>query len=539
MSGERRFLAALLAVTWGAFAVRAAGSENQHPVAPECVQAPTAACVLSAAIETAKAIDDAAERASALVGIADVQRTVGDEKGAQESLAHARAASAKVEIPSITLAWPDTLGKDDLAKADTIVDISEAQISAGALQDAAQTMLKARGIFARLNDTGEVGILSDDLRHVAGLQARAGDFEGALVTADLIGNGTSLKRAMALADIAHAQAAAGDPVGALAVQRQVEDAYFRIIVLADVGLALAASGDLTGAAAAAVRIAEISEQATRYPVYIEAEIMRSAIFRAIAEAHIADGALEKAAATLEKIERAYAYVDAAMAVATAQMAAGEFDDARMTADRICWTRHRNDRCTEALANLALAHAQAGDIRKAWELVSLAWEKVEWSMTALELFRAYVSLSRAQTKMCDAEGGRKAFAEALTAGNDIDYLPDRVENLAALGETAALQLGQLDGANQAFSAAMAAAGENEDSWPGLMEDIRRRRVSALFGAGEARARERDLSGAREAFSLALIGVQAVDDKPWRARLFRDIASALNSIRDGTLSGDKDR
>ena len=90
--------------------------------------------------------------------------------------------------------------------------------------------------------------------------------------------------------------------------------------------------------------------------------MRSAIFQAIAKAHITDGALDRAAAALEKIERSYPYVDSMIAFAKAQMAAGEFDDARMTADRICRTRHRNDRCVEALANLALAHAEAGNIR---------------------------------------------------------------------------------------------------------------------------------------------------------------------------------
>ena len=70
-----------------------------------------------------------------------------------------------------------------------------------------------------------------------------------------------------------------------------------------------------------------------------------------------------------------------------------------------------------------------------------------------------------------------------------YLPeDRVENLAAFGEALAVRTGQLDSAGQAFSAALAAAGEMKESQPGIMEDIRRRRASALFGAGETRARD---------------------------------------------------
>ena len=548
MNGKRRFLAALLAVTGGAFAVTAAGSGKQVPVAPECVQAPTVACVLAAAIETAKAIDDAAARANALVSIAEAQKTVGDERGGQETLAHARVSRTRVEIPSILSAWPDMPGRDDLfkagtieedlAKAETIVGIADAQISAGALKDAARTMLRARVIFAGLNDTVGVGILSDELVRLAGLQARAGDFDGALVTVDLMGDEPRLKRAIALGGIAHAQAAAGDPAGAFAIERRVEGSYFRMMVVTEVGLALVASGDIAGAAAAAARIAEIEEQEMRNPVYTEAEIMRSSIFQAIVEAHIADDALDRATEALERIEREYQYVDAAIAVAKAQMAAGEVDSAKMTADRICLTRHRNDRCAEALANLALAHAEAGDIPKARELASLAREKFNGQMTAFELVRTYASLSEAQTKMGDADGGRKAFAEALTASDDIDYLHDRVESLAALGETA-VRTGQLDNAEQVFSAAMAAVGEDGDSWPGLMEDVGRRRADAFFGVGEARARDGNISSARVAFSRALIAVQAVNYKPWRARLLREIALALIPVRDGSLSGDRDR
>ena len=550
MGGKRRFPAVLLAVACGALAVTAAGSGKQVPFAPECVRSPTAECVLAAAIETAKAIDDATERADALLSIAEAQKTVGDERGRQETLAHARAAHAEVEVPSTLPARPDIPSgddlfepgtiEDDLAKAETIVDIAEAQISAGALQDAARTMRRARAIFDGLNDTVGLGILSDALQRLAGLQARAGDFGGALVTAELMGDGTSLQRAIALSDIAHAQAAAGDPAGAFVIEQRVEDAYFRMIVVTEVGLALAASEDVAGAAAAAARITEIEEQEIWDPVYTEAEIMRSLIFQGIVEAHIADGALDMATGALEKIERGYQYVDAAIAVARAQMAGGKLDNARMTAGWICRTRHRNDRCVEALADLALAHAEAGDIRKARELVSLARESFDRPMIALELFRAYASLSVAQTKMGNAEGGHQAFAKALTAANDMDYLPeDRVDNLAALGEALAVRTGQLDSAERAFSAAMAAASDNGDFRPELMGDIRRRRADAFLGAGEARAQAGDVSGAREALSLALAGVQAVDDEPWRAHLLRDIALALSSVRDGALSGDSNR
>ena len=66
---------------------------------------------------------------------------------------------------------------------------------------------------------------------------------------------------------------------------------------------------------------------------------------------------------------------------------------------------RNDRCVEVLATLALAHAEAGNFRKARELVSLVREKFDRLMTALDLFRAYASLSVARMKTGDVAGGR--------------------------------------------------------------------------------------------------------------------------------------
>ena len=283
----------------------ATGSENQLGSAPECFQSPTVACVLAVAIETAEAIDDAVRRADAFVRIAKVQRMAGDEGGAQESLSRVLAASAKVAMPSITVAWPYATGEDDWAqegylralaaadkveddraKADMLADIADAQVLAGALRNAAETALVAREIYARLDDAGDVDV-SSYLRRLAKVQARAGNLEAAFITADLMGNATSLERAIALADIAHAQATAGHPASAFAIERRVEGAYLRMIVVKEVGLALVASGDLAGAAKAAARITEIDEQEMWDPVYIEAEIMRSAIFQAIAGAHIA------------------------------------------------------------------------------------------------------------------------------------------------------------------------------------------------------------------------------------------------------------
>ena len=611
-----------------------AAPENQLAAArEECAHSPTVTCVMTLAIETAETIDDADGRANAFVRVAEAQRTAGDEGGAQESLSRALAASATIDSPSITRAWPSTslCGEpdpfsypyafwehreapylqariyidvameqarsgnqsearttlyraltiaesiedhysradvlcsaaaavheiaggqdktwagysralaaadkieDDRARAAMLADIADAQVSAGALQDATETMLKVRAIYARLDDAGDADF-SSDLWRLAGTQARAGDFEGAVVTAALIGNETSLKRAIALSDVAHAQAAAGDVAGAFATEELVDGTYLRMVVVKDAGLALAAAGNIDGAANAAARITEIEKQEIWDPVYIEADISRSAIFQAVVEAHIANGALDKALDALEKIERSYQYVDSAIAVTKAQIAAGALDAARMTADQVCQTRHRNDRCAEALADLALAHAEGGNTQQAQALVSMAWKKAEWMLFPPERIRAFTSLWEAQLGMGDVEGGRKAYAEALTAALDIDYVPDRVDALTALGRATAL-MGEHDSAEDAFSAATAAAVEIEESR--RAEDILRQQARAFADAGAARALAGDVPGAREAFSRALTNAALVtDDGHWRVLLFRDIASALTSARKGARQSGND-
>ena len=134
---------------------------------------------------------------------------------------------------------------------------------------------------------------------------------------------------------------------------------------------------------------------------------------------------------------------------------------------------------------------------------------------------------------------EAFAEALADAIGIDYVRDRVEALTALGETAA-RIGEHDSAEKAFSAALAAASENEASWSGLAEDILRQRASCLHSLAPAR-RERgtETSLARGRFSLWLSSMHRWCTTTVGAPLlFRDIASALNSARDGALQSDND-
>ena len=455
-------------------------------------------------------IEDPHARAEILRDISAAQRLAGDEEGARKTL-------------SLALAAADQIESDD-SKLGMLSAIAEAHGSAGELQRAAEIVLKAREIYARIGPASDYGS-SVDLRCLVAAQVEAGDIEGALRTAQVIGDKDDYGRARALADIASALAAAGDVAGAFATEEHIRGAFLRIVVVTHVGVALAEAGDIAGATRAAARITEINEEEIWGPAYTEATIYRSFIFGAIVDAHIAAGAFDQALGALEKIERSYQIANAAVAIAEAQIAAGDLDAARAATDTVCEFRRRNDRCVEALSALAAAHASAGNIEQARALVSLAWEESEWTRYCPERIRAIVALWKAQMGMGDVQGGRKAFAEALAVARSIDTDSERVEELPALGGAAA-QMGEHESAAQAFSQAMEAAGDIEDS----SGHTAVKRANAFKNISNKRAQAGDWRGAQEAFSRALLNAaRLTDDDHWRVLLFRAIASAMASAR----------
>ena len=457
-------------------------------------------------------------RAAVLSDISDAQRLAGDEDGARDSL-------------SLSLVATDQIESED-SKFSVLTAIAKAQASSGALHVAAVIVNKVGEIYERIGPA--IDYSSDfDLADVAAAQIEAGDIEGALRTAQLIGDKEDFGRALVLADIAYELAAAGDVAAAFATDEHVRGAALRFVVVTHAGVALAEAGDIARASAAAARITEIEEEDfwSGEPAHIERAIQRSTIFEAIVDAHIAAGAFDKALGALKEIERGDHIANAAMAIAEAQMVARDLDAARAAVDTVCEFRRRIDRCVEALSALAAAHASAGNIEKARELASSAWEDTEWTWFSLERVRAFVALWQAQMGMGDVQGGRKAFTEAFAVARSIDIDSDRVEELPALG-VAAAQMGEHESAAQAFSQAMETAGEIEDS-SGIAKYGAVNRAHAFENIGKDRAQAGDWRGAREAFSRALINAaRLTDDDHWRVLLFRDIASAMASARQET-------
>ena len=513
---------------------------------------------LSRATAAAASSEDLADlqrpaRARAFIDIARAQVASGDETGARQTLSRTLAESDRIEVPRLRAAVLSDIslaqrlaGDDDGARetlsealtaaeeidnessrAEILVDIAESQASTGDLQTATEIMQEAHEIVVRIGET-EYRAFGRDLRDMAVAQVEAGDVEGALRTAEVIGDRHDYGRALALGKIAYALAAAGDVTGAYATEEHVRGAFLRIVVATHVGVALAEAGDVAGATRAAARITEINEEEVWDPAYTEAAIRRSIIFQAIVDAHIAANAFYEALGALEKIERSYQIANAAMAIVEAQIAAGDLDAVRAAADTVCEYRYRIDRCVEALSVLAAAHAESGNIREARSLVSLAWEESEWTWFSPERVRSFVSLWKAQMGMGDVEGGRKAFEEALAAANRINYAQERVEELTALGGAAA-RMGEHESAERAFSQAMESVGDIKDP-SGLEKFAASSRAAAFEGIGRERAQVGDTRGAREAFSRALINAAlVVDNDYWRVLLLRDMASALASAR----------
>ena len=314
-------------------------------------------------------------RAAVLSDISDAQRLAGDEDGARDSL-------------SLSLVATDQIESED-SKFSVLTAIAKAQASSGALHVAAVIVNKVGEIYERIGPA--IDYSSDfDLADVAAAQIEAGDIEGALRTAQLIGDKEDFGRALVLADIAYELAAAGDVAAAFATDEHVRGAALRFVVVTHAGVALAEAGDIARASAAAARITEIEEEEfwSGEPAHIERAIQRSTIFEAIVDAHIAAGAFDKALGALKEIERGDHIANAAMAIAEAQMVARDLDAARAAVDTVCEFRRRIDRCVEALSALAAAHASAGNIEKARELASSAWEDTEWTWFSLERVRAF-------------------------------------------------------------------------------------------------------------------------------------------------------
>ena len=485
---------------------------------------------LSFSLASAKGLDEPHRRAATLSNISVAYQRIGDEDGSQRILSLALEASARIA--------------DKSSRVGMLIAIAMSTAAMGDLQTTAQVVREAHKTGIRIG-WREHSASARTLATAAEALVNAGYVEDALRMAEVVGTESDPDHAAVLASIAYTLAAAGGAAAAWATEDRVWSGYSRIEIAFHIGVALARAGDIAGAAEAAAKIENIEKEKWAEPwLYAQAARSRDGIFTALAKAHAASRAYDKAHLALEEIRRGDNIATAALGIAEAGIAAEDLDAALAGVRKVCEFRRRIDKCVKALSGLAAAHHSAGNPETARELVSEgsnAADETHWRASTRDRLQGFVSLWEAQMGMGDVEGGRKTFSAALGVANGIGYWRNRVEKLTALANSAARK-GERMSAERAFSLAMEAAGEVESEYDGRFYTVSDR-ARAFEIVGSKRAQAGDRRGAQEAFSRVLVDAgRLAEHTGWRSEsvdLFRDVALALNSAPDGAKPGHHNR
>ena len=498
---------------------------------------------------SAEEISDASLRASILFRIAKAQAADGENAGAYASFSHALSAAivAGGESPdgqsNMKFSLGDTahqlrslfladaaavwaildepgqareLFQEAVSLAERIdaihlrtgslVDIALAQVEAGALQQARETVSRAdlAGTWYAI-DPGAF----------AKAQANAGDVPGALATAGEVPD-TGV-RARIHAVIVAAQAADGDVAGAVVIAERIEHPFHLLVAMHHIGVAHAKAGNVEEAWAAAGRIEKIWRSDTEGLVGSrDMEIFRADTIAAIVDAHMATGALNLAAAAAKVTGDDFAFIEAHVKIAKAQALAGDLDSAVAAAKLVCSGFDYADRCVEALAGLGVAHAGKGQEADARQLLSMAWDKAASIIHDPDRSQAFGELYAAWRQVGDAAAAAQALAGAQVSAEAINNSAERAGVLAGISAMA-VRAGDTGGAAQAFAAALSAVDEIRDP---------EERVWAAVNTGVVLRGAGGRALAEKAFSRSVISALAIDDASLRSGILAGIEIALD-------------
>ena len=295
------------------------------------------------ALQTARLIDDAPDRARALSGIAETQAKAGD---ADEALQTAR------------------LIDDALDRARALSGIAETQAKAGDADGALQTARLIEWAYYR----------AEALSEISKVQAKAGDGASAETTLALAIQSAGQVRAegnrgTSLSNIADAQARAGNIDGALQTAKQIDNATLRAEALtriaatqAEIGNNVAATTTLALAMRAATQIGDGKTDAQGFY-----RILRAGIFVNIAATQAQAGDTDAALQTAKLIEWAYYRAFALSKIADALTKAENTDGALQTAKLI----DDADLRARALSRIAATQAETGNGAAARTTLALA------------------------------------------------------------------------------------------------------------------------------------------------------------------------
>ena len=297
------------------------------------------------ALQTAKLIDDASDRARALSRIAETQAKAGDPDGALQTA---------------------RLINDVFGRARALSRIAETQAKAGDADGALQTAKLIEWAYYR----------ADTLSEISKVQAKAGDGAAAKTTLALAIQSAGQVRAegnrgTSLSNIADAQAKAGNVDGALQTAKQIDNVTLRAGALtriaatqAEIGNMVAATTTLALAMRVATQIGDVETDAQglyRGAIYRDGTFVHIAATQA--QAGDADGALQ----TAKLIEWAYFRASALSQIADALTKAENTDGALQTAKQI----DDADLRARALSRIAATQAETGNGAAARTTLALA------------------------------------------------------------------------------------------------------------------------------------------------------------------------
>lgn len=349
-------------------------------------------------------------------------------------------------------------------------------------------------------------------RQIAVAQARAGNREAAGKLLDKVLQAVAsfknvhLIRVEALVATSEAQAQTGNVMGALKTAAAVENLRGKAEALRNIALVQTKGGDLKGADETAGAIADEK---------IKAQALRG-IAAARAEAGDRDGALHTAAGIRDPYLKAGAFRRIAVAPAMLKDRAGTRDMLKQALDIAMTIQGENEKA-DALAGLALAHVEAGDLSGAARTAALiedvfsanpppdaAVTMKDEALRAIAVVRARVGDIQGALQTVGSMGNPYLQASALA---EIAVAQaERGDRLAA--EATLRKAAQVASATREFAA----------------------KAPALLGIAQAYARVGDRASATRIFRQARQTVRVSDDERYKTDALMDLAMVQSGAGD---------
>ncbi len=348
-------------------------------------------------------------------------------------------------------------------------------------------------------------------KYIAEEQAKAGDFGGSLKTAELIGNASAKSRA--LSAVAKLQMAAGNTAAAVETAGRIQDIVHKGETQRLIAAAQMNAGNSAGAIQTANGIQDAAQKDWAQLDIVEAQIAARDITMAIQTAsRMQDTGLKGAAQRY---------------IAKAQAAAGAYGTAFQTADQIQHAREKS----VALGIVLKAQAKAGDAAGVQKTVDRMRQAGSLSSQGLR------DIAEAQALTGDIAGAKKT-ADSIPAHKPVggfevtDYTHKGIALLAIVKTQ--VQSGDIAGAQKTLDSIQAVSATNEVRSQVPFNDYR---SSAQQVIGVAQAMGGDIASAQLTASATIYAIdknhilQAIVDEQIRTE---DVASATRTAE--LITGD---